>query len=98
MELETQMLSRQVQSWVFRGPGLSDRAQVLWLSAPRVCLSWEGGRLPSDYSERLLFTQQLYSKLTCAIIGVFLILTIITGHFLSSFLKHKWLFNTSSLT
>lgn len=65
-------------------------AHVLWLSAPRVCLSREAGRLPSDHSERLLFPQQLYPKLTCAIIGVFLILTIIMGHFLSSFLKYKW--------
>lgn len=57
MELETQMLSQQVQSWVSRGPGLSDLAQVLWLSAPRVCLSrGEGGFLLQLFRATALHT------------------------------------------
>lgn len=112
MELETRLLSRQVQSWVSR-PGLSWHctrpgiAHVLWLSSPgcaspgeeagsRQALLHPGSQTiqSSDYCS----DSNQCSKFTYAIIGVFLILTIITGHFLSSFLKYKWLFTLHHLS
>lgn len=98
MELETQMLSQQVQSWVSRGPDCLTLHTSCGCLPP--CVPLPGGRKPSlsDYSEQLLFTQQLYSELTGAIIGVFLILTITMGHVLSSFLKYKWLFTLHHLS